>query len=306
MHLPHHLAPSGTVLTPEPVLQAELAARQCWQRMALLPSPKSTRTCTLPLEGKIHWTSPGTVATRAPSAAGACAADAAAAPALSVAATAETAGGVSAFDEEEEEELDEEEEEEDEDDEALRFALPGCGRFATQALARSLSHCFLLYANKGTFVPEGFFAAYLDTLSSKATSSASRAACSHGRSFLTTAAPRRPLPTTATEDIAPTASAIKPLAFPAELAEAATWYLRRTLPAFRVLLSSCILAASVCTKASLLPSPRTPAKRNVQRCVNVVVVGPVMLLYRYFKQPTLSQGASVLPTRRQRQNQALT
>ena len=66
------------------------------------------------------------------------------------------------------------------------------------------------------------------------------ATCSHGRSFLTTAAPRRPLPTIATDDIVPTASAINPLARPAELAEAACSYFPKTLDAHRTLLCACI------------------------------------------------------------------
>ena len=107
-------------------------------------------------------------------------------------------------------------------------------------MSKSFPHCFALYANRGSVTaPAGFFAADLATFSRKATSSFGRATCSHGRSFLTTAAPRRPLPTIATDDIVPTASAIKPLARPAELAEAACSYFPKTLNAHRTLLCAC-------------------------------------------------------------------
>ena len=58
----HHRASGGTEFSPDPLNEVVLAVRQGWQRMTLLPSPKSTRTCTFPLGGRIQCTSPGTSA----------------------------------------------------------------------------------------------------------------------------------------------------------------------------------------------------------------------------------------------------
>ena len=114
MQFVHQHAFGGTELSPDPLNEFELAMRQGWQRMALLPSPKSTRTCTFPRGGRIHCTSPGT----STEAAGCVPAEAAGCVPAEAAACvpADTVTGVAGAEDEEELELELELEEEDEEE----------------------------------------------------------------------------------------------------------------------------------------------------------------------------------------------